>query len=76
MKRISLEGKTFGNYHVLEYNGYDHEKRGAYYKCMDMATGKIEYIRSDHFKFIELNYQKTLKEIADINNYKKKHGLS
>jgi hypothetical protein len=74
-KRIQIERRTFGRYHVLKYIGYDYEKKGAFYKCIDMPTGRYHTIRADHLKPIQLNYEQTLRDISAIEAYKKKNGI-
>ncbi|MDR3330616.1 MAG: hypothetical protein LBS76_05125 [Mycoplasmataceae bacterium] len=74
-KRISIENKTYGRYHIIEYAGWDKNKKGCFYICVDMTNGKKKLMRQDLLISIEKNYQILLKELNNITKYKKQHNL-
>ncbi|MEE0515235.1 MAG: hypothetical protein UC961_06230 [Emergencia sp.] len=46
MKRVPLEGKTFGKWKVLSYEGCVGGKK-SFYQCRCMGCGQIYSIRAD-----------------------------
>ncbi|MDR2821369.1 MAG: hypothetical protein LBV53_00230 [Mycoplasmataceae bacterium] len=74
-KRIPIEGKTFGRYYVLEYAGYDADKRGAFYLCIDMTNNKRKLMRQDLLVKVDKNWRDFCKEYENVAKFKKEHNL-